>query len=73
MIFYIGFRAAKRLFERMTYTVLRTPLRWIDTVPTGRILNRFTQDTFTMDRMLAPNLSMLLTSCLSLVVIIATR
>jgi len=28
----------------MLYTVLRTPLRWIDTVPQGRILNRFTAD-----------------------------
>lgn len=73
VIFFIGFRAAKQLFERMTYTVLRTPLRWVDTVPTGRILNRFTQDTFTMDRRLALDLNMLLTGCLSLTVILATR
>ena len=73
VIFFIGFRAAKQLFEQMTYTVLRTPLRWIDTVPTGRILNRFTQDTFIMDRQLAPSLNMLLTSLFGLVLIIGAR
>ena len=57
----------------MTHAVLRTPLRWIDTVPTGRILNRFTQDTMVMDRQLGLNLNMLLSGCLSLIVIIATR
>lgn len=37
-------RASRALFEKLTYTVLRTPLRWLDTVPVGRILNRFTYD-----------------------------
>jgi hypothetical protein len=32
------------MFEQLTYAVLRAPLRWLDTVPVGRVLNRFTAD-----------------------------
>ncbi len=37
-------RASRELFERMIYVVLRAPLRWLDTVPLGRILNRSVSD-----------------------------
>ena len=37
------------MFEKMSYTVLRTPLRWLDTVPVGRVLNRFTADFNVID------------------------
>ncbi|KAH8588532.1 ABC bile acid transporter [Bisporella sp. PMI_857] len=50
---YFVYRGAltgsRKLFEDMTYSVLRTPLRWLDTVPTGRILNRFTADFQNID------------------------
>lgn len=42
-------RASKKLFDDLTYAVLRAPLRWLDTVPTGRVLNRFTSDFSTLD------------------------
>lgn len=35
---------AQLMFKNMLSAVLRAPLRWIDTVPQGRILNRFTVD-----------------------------
>jgi ABC-type multidrug transport system fused ATPase/permease subunit len=50
-------RASRRLFDSITFTVLRTPLRWIDTVPLGRILNRFTADFNVVDARLAYDLS----------------
>lgn len=37
-------RASKKLFDKIMFTVLRAPLRWLDTVPVGRILNRLTAD-----------------------------
>ncbi|KAL2060542.1 hypothetical protein VTL71DRAFT_9183 [Oculimacula yallundae] len=46
-------RASRRLFERLSFTILRTPLRWMDTVPLGRILNRFTADFNVVDSRLA--------------------
>src|SRR3569833_1886063 len=69
----IGLRASSNPFQRMTYHVLRAPLRWIDTMPTGRILNRFTSDTFTVDRRLASDLGIMLVSILTLVGIIGAR
>lgn len=44
-----GIEASKNLFNDLTYAVLRAPLRWLDTVPLGRILNRFTADIYTVD------------------------
>ncbi|GAB1311146.1 Putative ATP-binding cassette (ABC) transporter protein [Madurella fahalii] len=73
MIFFIvGLTASKVLFQRMTHAILRAPLRWIDTVPAGRILNRFTSDTFTVDRRLSTQTFTFLRTVLFLVVIIGT-
>ncbi|KFX96759.1 hypothetical protein V490_03156 [Pseudogymnoascus sp. VKM F-3557] len=58
LVYYLGLiRASKKLFEDITHTVLRTPLRWIDTVPLGRVLNRFTADFVIVDARLAYDLS----------------
>jgi ABC-type multidrug transport system fused ATPase/permease subunit len=54
--FYIytgSIRASRRLFDDLCFTILRTPLRWMDTVPLGRILNRFTADFNIVDSRLA--------------------
>lgn len=37
-------KASRSLFQELLHTVLRAPLRWLDTVPVGRILNRFSAD-----------------------------
>lgn len=42
-------RASRNLFGDLVYAVLRAPLRWLDTVPLGRILNRFTADFHQVD------------------------
>ncbi|CAG7965014.1 unnamed protein product [Penicillium nalgiovense] len=42
-------RASRNLFNGLIYTILRAPLRWLDTVPLGRILNRFTADFHSLD------------------------
>lgn len=46
-------RASRRIFNDILHSVLRAPLRWLDTVPTGRILNRFTGDFTSLDSSLA--------------------
>ncbi|KUJ23669.1 putative ABC bile acid transporter [Mollisia scopiformis] len=54
--FYVytgSIRASRRLFDDLCFTILRTPLRWMDTVPLGRILNRFTADFNVVDSRLA--------------------
>lgn len=55
MIYRGSLHASRTVFQKMTYSVLHTPLRWLDTVPTGRILNRFTADFQSMDSQLSMN------------------
>ncbi|KAL4899056.1 hypothetical protein BDW74DRAFT_184058 [Aspergillus multicolor] len=41
--------SSRALFNDLLGTILRAPLRWLDTVPLGRILNRFTSDIYLLD------------------------
>ncbi|KAI9642616.1 hypothetical protein NHQ30_009421 [Ciborinia camelliae] len=73
--FYVytgSIRASKILFERLCFTVLRTPLRWMDTVPLGRILNRFTADFNVVDGRLANDFAFGANNLFALVGIICT-
>lgn len=55
---YVGsIHASRRLFTKLNFVVLRAPLRWLDTVPVGRILNRFTADFHIIDSQLANSFS----------------
>ena len=53
-------KASRILFDQLTYTVLRAPLRWLDTVPVGRIVNRFTSDFNIIDSHLANDFGFML-------------
>ncbi|RDW56946.1 hypothetical protein BP5796_13013 [Coleophoma crateriformis] len=70
-VYYGSLRASKTTFDEMTYSVLHTPLRWLDTVPLGRILNRFTSDLGTMDSNLTLNFAMAAGSLLNVIGILA--
>ena len=63
-------RASKELFEKMTFAILRATLRWLDTVPVGRILNRFTADFEAIDSKLGGDLGALLYDVVQVVGII---
>lgn len=60
----LSIKASKHLFESLTAAVLRAPLRWLDTAPTGRVLNRFTADFDTVDNQLACNMMLTAESAL---------
>lgn len=62
-------RASKTLFEAITSTVLRAPLRWLDTVPLGRILNRFVSDFSLIDTRFAGAIQYFLTGSLNVIAI----
>ncbi|KAK0610742.1 ABC transporter [Immersiella caudata] len=51
--YYASFKASRIMFQKLLFTVLRAPLRWTDTVPVGRILNRFTTDFSSIDETIA--------------------
>jgi ABC-type multidrug transport system fused ATPase/permease subunit len=58
-----GVRASKTVFYSMVKSVLRAPMSYFETVPMGRILNRFTYDTDINDVTLTQVMSMFIISC----------
>jgi ABC-type multidrug transport system fused ATPase/permease subunit len=66
-IFFGSLKASRTIFDKLCATVLRAPLRWLDTVPVGRVLNRFTADFNILDSRIAGNLGFFLYQGLELV------
>jgi ABC-type multidrug transport system fused ATPase/permease subunit len=48
-LYYGSLRASKILYQLLLHRVIRAPLRFFDTTPVGRILNRFSKDFETID------------------------
>lgn len=49
VIAYAGLKASRTLFDSMTRSLLRAPLRFFDANPIGRILNRYSEDMTEID------------------------
>ncbi|XP_018359856.1 PREDICTED: multidrug resistance-associated protein 1 isoform X5 [Trachymyrmex cornetzi] len=49
-------RSSKLLHSELLFTMLRSPLGFFDTTPSGRILNRFGKDIDTIDNILPPSI-----------------
>lgn len=64
--FLMSIKGSGLLFRRILRTVFRTPLRWLDTVPVGRVLNRLTSDFDIIDLRLTFDLAILFWAILSL-------
>src|ERR1051325_8881840 len=43
-LYYGSLRASRKLYYELFKRVIKAPLRFFDTTPTGRILNRFSKD-----------------------------
>ena len=52
--------AAARIFDQMLANVFYLPLRFFESVPSGRIINRFSSDTDKIDQLLPHNLESVL-------------
>ncbi|KAL8968092.1 MAG: hypothetical protein Q9197_005060 [Variospora fuerteventurae] len=70
VVFMASLKASRRLFDKLTYSILRAPLRWLDTVPLGRILNRFTADFAVIDSKMGKDVGFMLYQVTQLVGII---
>lgn len=64
--FSASIKTSQVMFDNVMYRVLRAPLRWLDTVPVGRILNRFTADFNVLDSRMVRDLAMFLYAFLDL-------
>ena len=66
--FYVdlGLKISNRLHGTILYRVVRAPIQFFDTNPTGRILNRFSNDVGVMDRYLLVVQSQVLNSFFNL-------
>ncbi|KAF7537646.1 hypothetical protein G7054_g3519 [Neopestalotiopsis clavispora] len=69
-IFQGSIQASRKLFAKLNFAILRAPLRWLDTVPVGRVLNRFTGDFHSVDTRLAYSLGFGAASFLNLIGVI---
>ncbi|EWM27872.1 multidrug resistance-associated protein 1-like isoform 1 [Nannochloropsis gaditana] len=70
-----GMRAARVFHEGILGCLMRAPMAFFDTTPLGRILNRFSKDTYTVDETLMPSIYMYLqcmTGVLGTIIVIAT-
>jgi ABC-type multidrug transport system fused ATPase/permease subunit len=65
-------RAARHLFEIAALNVLQAPLRWLDTQPIGRILNRFVGDFALIDSRLGGDILWCTNGLFSIVTIVAS-
>ena len=50
LVFYGGLRASRVLFEKLLASVTSAKLRFFDTTPIGRVMNRFSKDMETVDQ-----------------------
>jgi ABC-type multidrug transport system fused ATPase/permease subunit len=65
--YFLAVKASRSLFERMLFAVMHAPLRWLDTVHSGRILNRFTADFNIIDERIAMTWSQFFSHLLRLI------
>ena len=63
-------KASRVLFEDFSNAIFHAPLRWLDTTPTGRILNRFTADFNVIDESMADGLGFFLNQVFQLAAIL---
>ncbi|KAK6832825.1 hypothetical protein RU639_003877 [Aspergillus parasiticus] len=72
LVFSSALRASKAFFRQFLQAVVRSPLRWLDTTPLGRILNRFSADINTLDTQLGITLrNMIANLCDAITILIA--
>lgn len=71
--FLYGIYASRKIFQTLLHKVLRAKLRFFDTTPIGRIMNRFSKDIESTDQELTPYLhgaAYTLIGCLATVMLI---
>ncbi|CAB4373887.1 unnamed protein product [Rhizophagus irregularis] len=69
ILYYGSLKASKKLHKTLLHQVLRAPLRFFDTTPVGRILNRFSKDFETIDSKISGELAWVISNILTTITI----
>eukprot|EP00761_Pharyngomonas_kirbyi_P013067 gb/GECH01013094.1/.p1 GENE.gb/GECH01013094.1/~~gb/GECH01013094.1/.p1 ORF type:complete len:1376 (+),score=357.92 gb/GECH01013094.1/:1-4128(+) len=64
---FAGLHASTKFHSRALYKILRAPMRFFDTTPTGRILNRFSKDQEAIDNVLITVLQQFLSTFVAVI------
>ncbi|KAJ1965755.1 hypothetical protein GGI12_000547 [Dipsacomyces acuminosporus] len=70
MQFWSSLKASKTLHATLLHAILRAPVRFFDTTPAGRLINRFSKDMETIDQNLTSSLWIFITEVISSVAIL---
>ncbi|KAG0166993.1 hypothetical protein DFQ28_007487 [Apophysomyces sp. BC1034] len=71
IVLFVGsLRASRHIHAQLLERILRAKVRFFDSTPLGRILNRFSSDLETIDQSVAPSLSMLLFSIIATIYVV---
>lgn len=65
--YFLAIKGSRILFRKMLSAILHAPLLWLDTIPTGRILNRFTADFNIIDERVVSSWSLFASNMLQMV------
>ena len=63
-LYYLLLKAAENLHSKMILATIKAPVKFFDSTPAGRILNRFSKDIGSMDDVLPPLFLQALIFCL---------
>ncbi|KAI5474447.1 ABC bile acid transporter [Pseudohyphozyma bogoriensis] len=69
---YRGLSASRILYQRLINKILGAPIRFFDSTPTGRILNRLSKDVEILDQDLSSTMTYFLLEVIGTIAIIAT-
>ncbi|KAI8581235.1 hypothetical protein K450DRAFT_233756 [Umbelopsis ramanniana AG] len=69
--YYGSLRASRLIFHKLLISVCHAPMRFFDTTPVGRILNRFSKDMETIDHSLSWHATLLLQTLLGITAVVA--
>jgi len=66
-IYSLGLRASRKIYSNLLEVIMHAPMSFFDTTPVGRIMNRFSQDMYTIDSQLVNSLRSYISTILAVV------
>ncbi|KAG9319425.1 hypothetical protein KVV02_006712 [Mortierella alpina] len=68
--FYGSLRASRSLYEQLLVTIIHAPIRFFDTTPVGRLLNRFSKDFEVIDGQMISKMVTMMLNVLGIIAVV---